>query len=105
MATSRRARPVKKSSQHHVWQQYLRAWSVDGKVYCLQNDRIFRTGTPVLGMTTGFYKLQPLTEEDMKLLHFILGLDKVHPVARKHYDTVLQNVLTPMLFVQQTVTS
>jgi hypothetical protein len=101
MATSRRARPVKKSSQHHVWQQYLRAWSVDGKIYCLQNDRIFCTGTPVLGMTTDFYKLQPLTEEDMKLLHFILGLDKVHPVARKHYDTVLQNVLTPMLFVQQ----
>jgi hypothetical protein len=61
MAMSRSFIPVKKPSQHHVWQQYLRAWSVDGKVYCLQDDRIFPTGTPVLGMTTDFYKLQPFT--------------------------------------------
>jgi hypothetical protein len=74
---------------------------VEGKVYCLQNDRIFRTGTPVLGMTTDFYKLQPFTERDLKLLHFILALDKVHPVARKYHEMVLQNVLTPMLLVQQ----
>ena len=54
MAKRPRSAPVKKPSQHHVWQQYLRAWSVGGKVYCLQGDRIFPTGTPVLGMTTDF---------------------------------------------------
>lgn len=31
----------------------------------------------------------------------ILALDKVDPVARKHHEMVLQDILTPMLFVQQ----
>jgi hypothetical protein len=96
-----RSDPIKKPHQHHVWQQYLRAWSVDGKVYCLQADRIFPTGTPVLGVKTDFYKVQPFTEDDLKLLHFILALDKVHPIARKHHEMVLQNILSPMLFVKQ----
>lgn len=92
---------VRKSGQHHVWQQYLRSWSEGGKVYCLQNGRLFRTGTPVLGITTNFYKVQSLTEEDLKLVHFLLALDKVHPVARQHHERVLKNVLSPMLFVRQ----
>jgi hypothetical protein len=74
---------------------------VDGKVYCLQGDRIFPTGTPVLGVKTDFYKVHLFTEADLKLLHFLLALDKVHPIARKHHEMVLQNILTPMLFVQQ----
>jgi hypothetical protein len=101
MAKPRGSDPVKKPRQHHVWQQYLRAWSVGGEVYCLQGDRIFRTGTPVLGMATDFYKLRPLTEGDLKLLKFLLALDKVHPIARKHHEMVLQNILIPMVFVQQ----
>ena len=92
--------PMKKPLQHHVWQQYLRSWSVHGEVFCLQNDRIFRTGTPVLGVITDFYKLRPLTNEDLKLLHLLLALDKVHPLARAHHDMVLRNLLTPMLFFQ-----
>jgi Protein of unknown function (DUF4238) len=92
---------TKKSRQHHVWQQYLRAWSEGGKIYCLQNNRIFHTGTPVLGITTDFYKLQSLTEADLPLLKFLFTLDKAHPIARKHHEMVLQNILAPMLFVQQ----
>jgi hypothetical protein len=101
VAKPRSSSPVKKPHQHHVWQQYLCAWSVDGKVYCLQGDRIFPTGTPVLGVKTDFYKVHLFTEADLKLLHFLLALDKVHPIARKHHEMVLQNILTPMLFVQQ----
>jgi hypothetical protein len=91
----------RKSKQHHVWQQYLRSWSEEGKVYCLQNDRVFRTGTPVLGVATDFYKVPALTNEDLKLIHFLLALDKAHPIARKHHEMVLQNILSPTLFVQQ----
>ena len=101
MAKPRGSDPVKKPRQHHVWQQYLRAWSVGGEAYCRQGYRIFRTGTPVLGMATDFYKLRPLTEGDLKLLKFLLALDKVHPIARKHHEMVLQNILIPMVFVQQ----
>jgi hypothetical protein len=100
MAKLNSSSPGKKPHQHHVWQQYLRAWSVDGAVYCLQDDRIFRTGTPVLGVKTDFYKLQPLVEDDLKLLQFLLALDKVHPVARTHHEMVLQNILAPILFIQ-----
>ena len=92
---------VRKSRQHHVWQQYLRSWSEDGRVYCLQGNRVFRTGTPVLGVTTDFYKVQSLTEQDLKLIHFLAALDKVHPVARQHHELVLQNILSPMLFLRQ----
>jgi hypothetical protein len=101
VAKTRSSDPIKKPHQHHVWQQYLRAWSVDGKVYCLQGDRIFYTGTPVLGVKTDFYKVQPFTEDDLKLLNLMLVLDKVHPIARRHHLMVLQNILTPMLFVQR----
>jgi uncharacterized protein DUF4238 len=93
--------PTKKPHQHHVWQQYLRAWSVGGEVFCLQNDRIFRTGTPVLGVISDFYRLRPLTNEDLNLLHLLLAFDKAHPVARAHHEMVLQNLLTPMLFFKQ----
>lgn len=101
MTKPRSSEPVKKRGQHHVWQQYLRAWSVDGKIHCLQNGRIFCTGTPVLGKTSDFYKVQPFAEGDLTLLHFLLALDKVHPIARKHHEMVLQNILTPRLFVQR----
>lgn len=101
MPKRRRSDPVKKPGQHHVWQQYLRAWSVDGEVYCLQYNRIFPTGTPVLGMKTDFYKLQSFTEENLKLLNLLLALDKAHPIAQEHHKMVLQKILTPMLFVQQ----
>jgi hypothetical protein len=98
---SRSSDPVRKSRQHHVWQQYLRSWARGGTVYCLQGGRVFPTGTSVLGITTDFYKLQPLTDEDLRLIDFLLALDKVHPSARKHYEVVLQNVLTPMTFVRK----
>jgi hypothetical protein len=101
MAKLQSSNPVKKPHQHHVWQQYLRAWSVDGAVYCLQDGRIFCTGTPVLGMKTDFYKVGPLTEEDLKLLHSLLALEKVHPVAREHHEMVLRNILVPILFVER----
>jgi hypothetical protein len=91
----------RKSRQHHVRQQYLRSWSEDGKVYCLQDNRVFRTGTPVLGVTTDFYKVPCLTDVDLILIQFLLALDKVHPIARKHHEMVLQNILSPSLFVRQ----
>jgi hypothetical protein len=92
---------TKKSHQHHVWQEYLRAWSVEGAVYCLQNNRVFQTGTPVLGMKTDFYKLHPLEQQDLDLLLFLLDLDKAHPIARQHHEMVLTNILGPTLFVRQ----
>lgn len=98
---SRSSDSVRKSRQHHVWQQYLRSWAKGGMVYCLQGDRVFPTGTSVLGITTDFYKLQPLTDEDLRLIDFLLALDKVHPIARKHHEMVLQNVLAPMTFVRK----
>nr|WP_295744927.1 DUF4238 domain-containing protein [uncultured Acidocella sp.] len=93
--------PQRKPHQHHVWQYYLRAWSVDGKVSFLQNHKIDATGTNVLGVKKNFYKIKSITDEDVKLLHFLIALDNVHPVARKHHEMVLQRILTPTLFVQK----
>jgi hypothetical protein len=27
---------IKKRRQHHVWQRYLKSWTVDDKIYCLK---------------------------------------------------------------------
>ncbi len=98
---SKSAQLVKKSRQHHVWQQYLRAWATDGRVFCLQNGRVFATGTPVLGMDTDFYKVQALTDEDLELVRLLAFREKQHPMLRENNERYLRYVLTPALLAKR----
>jgi hypothetical protein len=91
---------VKKSNQHHVWQQYLRAWQSNGKVHCLQNGRVFDTGTPVLGMDRDFYKVNALTDEDLALLKLLAFQNKKHTTLRETHEDFLRYVLTPTLIAR-----
>jgi hypothetical protein len=52
-----------KRRHHHVWQNYFHPWTADGALYCLQDGRIFRTGTRVVAVQMDFYKLPRLTTQ------------------------------------------
>lgn len=94
---SQAAELVKKSRQHHVWQQYLRAWATDGCIFCLQNGRVFKTGTAVLGMGIDFYKVQALSDRDLELIRLLAFPGKQHPKLREANERYLRYVLTPSL--------
>jgi hypothetical protein len=93
--------PVKKSRQHTVWQHYLKSWATDGRVFCLQDGRIFPTGTTVLAAERNFYKVQALTDQDVAIIKQIANLASLHPTVRKHHELFLNQVLSPSLFVKR----
>lgn len=95
-------KPVKKSQQHHVWQEYLRSWAnPDGAVFCLQSGRVFPTGTAVLGVDKNFYKVDALTDTDVALLKLLGPTDKQHPAVRKTVERFLGYVLMPTMLERQ----
>ena len=46
-----RRHEMKKRRQHHVWQRYLKSWTVDDKLFCLRDGRIFVAGTHAITVT------------------------------------------------------
>jgi hypothetical protein len=88
--------PQKKRNQHHVWQHYLKAWATDGKIFCLQNGKVFSTGTPVVAVEKDFYKLHKVTPKDLKLIHW-LASEKAHPVNRKLHEHFLVGMAAPII--------
>jgi Protein of unknown function (DUF4238) len=88
-----------KRRHHTVWQQYLKAWTVDGAIWCLQNGRIFRTGTPVIAVEKDFYKLQQLTPEDIDLIKSFFG--QGHPLAVRNHSNFLNMVMAPFQLTHQ----
>lgn len=90
---------VKKRRQHYVWQQYLKAWSTEGHLYCLMNGRIFPTGTTAIAVESYFYKIGKLTTTDVALIKFLLiDVKGVHPLTRKNHENFLKLVTAPALF-------
>src|SRR5579859_6507269 len=89
---------VKKPRQHHVWQEYLRSWAgPDGRVFCLQNGRVFPAGTTVLGMEKDFYRVHTLTEKDIELVKLLASHEKHHPIIRENTERFLHYVLAPSI--------
>lgn len=72
----------------------------NGSLHCLMDERIFATGTKSLGVENNFYKLQDLTSEEIKLIR-LLTVEQASPIARRHYEMVLHNILSPLLLSQQ----
>jgi Protein of unknown function (DUF4238) len=98
---STHSREVRKRNQHHVWQEYLRAWTTEGGIWCLQDDRVFKTGTSRLAVGVDFYKLQDWREEDRLAFAIMFPPDRVHSLLRDLNDTLMQSVFLPLEFVAQ----
>ncbi len=94
--------PEKKHNQHHVWQQYLRAWSTDGSLYCLMGNRIFHTGTSRLAVEKHFYKIGNLTSHDIALIRLlVIDVKGVHPPLRELHEGFLSLITYPLSFQGQ----
>jgi hypothetical protein len=92
--------PEKKRRQHHVWQHYLKPWSVAGRIWVSQGDRVFATGTTVVAVERDFYKLHNLSNDDVALLRTLLG-DPSHPLIKKLDNDLFFRLMAPVQFVQQ----
>jgi metal-dependent HD superfamily phosphatase/phosphodiesterase len=88
-----------KRHHHHVWQNYLRPWTVGGALYCLQDGRIFSTGTRVVAVEKDFYKLHQLTAEHVALIKLLFG--QGHPAAVKAHAHLLNRLMIPFQIAEQ----
>ncbi|MGJ4941433.1 DUF4238 domain-containing protein [Bradyrhizobium sp. HKCCYLS1011] len=88
-----------KRRHHHVWQHYLRPWTTDGALYCLQNGRIFPTGTRTVAVQNDFYKLHPLTAQDVALLKLFIGQGSSY--AAKTHTELLNRLTLPFRLAEQ----
>lgn len=88
-----------KRHHHHVWQNYLRPWTVGGALYCLQNGRIFSTGTRTIAVEKDFYKLHQLTAEDVGLIKLLFG--QGHPSSVKTHAHLLNSLIMPFQIAEQ----
>ncbi|MBK3665537.1 DUF4238 domain-containing protein [Bradyrhizobium diazoefficiens] len=91
---------MKKRRQHHVWQRYLKPWTVDDQLYCLRDGAIFVTGTNSVGVDRDFYKLHKLTDDDLALIKMLV-IDAGHPLAKRHHEDLLVHLVGPARFVEQ----
>jgi hypothetical protein len=92
---------MKKRRQHHVWQHYLKSWSVNGRVWVLREGKtIFNTDTVNVAVERDFYKVHKLTSRDLDLLRVILSGPK-HPAAKKTDEQFLALLMAPAHFVEQ----
>ncbi len=92
--------PPKKTRQHHVWQRYLRSWTVGGSLHCLCNGRIFPSGTINVAVERDFYKLHRVTDDDVKFI-WLLSAEKAHKHSRELHKQFLTMVTEPMKLIEQ----
>jgi hypothetical protein len=89
-----------KRNHHHVWQKYLRPWTdTNGAIWCLQDGRIFSTGTPTIAVEKDFYKLHKLTLEDIAFIKkFFANAD---PLAKRTHADLLNKLMMPFQIAEQ----
>jgi Protein of unknown function (DUF4238) len=96
-AASRLLNEEKKRRQHHVWQHYLKSWTVGGQIYCRMDGGIFPTGTTTLAIERDFYKLHKLNAGDISSIKWLV-IDPAHPLAKKNHAEFLALLTAPTLF-------
>lgn len=65
---------MKKRKQHYVWEHYLKAWSVDGQVWCRRgSERRFRTSTDNIAHRRDFYRLEEMSERDVQVVETLIA--------------------------------
>jgi hypothetical protein len=88
-----------KRRHHHVWQKYLKPWTTGGAILCLQNGRIFSTGTVNIAVEKDFYKLHKLTRDDITFLQMLFG--KGHTLAVKNHAHLLNRLMLPFQIAER----
>lgn len=60
--------------QHYVWQHYLKAWTIEGKLYCRRKSdgKIFQTNTENVAQERFFYRLERLSDTDQQFIDMVI---------------------------------
>src|SRR5438270_98927 len=88
-----------KRHHHHVWQQYLKPWTTNGAIWCLQDGRTFSTGTTAIAVENDFYRLHKLTRQDIALLRVFF--DAGHPLSKRNHVQLLAKLMLPFQMADQ----
>ena len=59
---------AKKRKQHYVWKYYLKSWALNGKIYCLRNNKLFETNLEKIAHIRDFYRIEKLTDSDIEVI-------------------------------------
>ena len=63
---------MKKRKQHYVWQHYLKAWAVDGSVWCQRGEARFRASTDKIANEAHFYRLKEMSALDLRFIEALI---------------------------------
>jgi hypothetical protein len=69
-----------KKRQHYVWKKHLFPWTIDGKIWCKRNNRIFNSALQNVAQERYFYLANPLNDFEKNLLESYIN--KSHPSKR-----------------------
>lgn len=92
-----------KLQHHHVWRHYLSPWGVDGQIWCLQDRRVYSTGTRRIAVEKRFYKLEDLTPAKVALVRGLIR--KGNGYARDSQEAFMDKLLSPFRRVQSSLLS
>ncbi|MGL6498767.1 DUF4238 domain-containing protein [Aeromonas dhakensis] len=65
----------RKTKQHFVWRNYLRAWANNDIICCLMDNKIFESNLMGIGQKRYFYKLKELRTNEIEFLMALIEQD------------------------------
>lgn len=88
----------KKRKQHYVFQAYLRAWSTNGKIWCLRNKcDIFCTSSINIAQERDFYRIYPINADEIKFYDECF-LKKSDIAIKKAMHDFIENYIAPIKY-------
>lgn len=91
---------TEKRRQHHVWRRYLESWCINGRLYCLQDDRIFSNTPQNLAVESYFYRLGDLTADDLVLYRRLL-IDNGDTYQKESHERFLNMLMAPIKIAER----
>lgn len=64
---------AKKRKHHFVWEHYLKAWGVNGKVWCQRGETRFPASTENLAHRRDFYRLKEMSARDFEVVELLIS--------------------------------
>ncbi|WP_082113651.1 DUF4238 domain-containing protein [Chromobacterium vaccinii] len=77
-----------KRRHHHVWQHYLKPWTNNGSIWCLQDGKIFSTGTTVVAIERDFYKVSRLNNSQTIYLKKFFSFGNNETLDKNHHSFI-----------------
>lgn len=90
----------RKRRHHHVWQLYLKSWTINDKIWCFRDRKIFNPNTVNVAVERDFYKLHILTKADIDLIKFLV-IEKSPPYSKASHERFLDLLTLPARFMEE----